>query len=153
MKKAALVLLSFFLASSLFSQSAAVMDSLVGNPELTWTQVSYLVFTASGQLAETSEPERAFALLQQLDWVAPGIEADSPVPLADFAWLLARTWRVSGGLWFNLFPGPRYAFREFQYRGWLPAGLDPGSEVSGAQAIGLLGKILAAFPPLSEARS
>ncbi len=124
------------------AQSAALMDGILESSAVTAGQVAYLVLVGSGQLAEKSTPEQSFELLRDLAWAPWLRNPEKPVTEADYAWILSRAWRVKGGLLYTLVPGPRYAFREFQFQGWISSSDDPGAVMAGNQALRILGKVM-----------
>jgi len=101
-------------------------------------------------LAEDSTPSRAtgFCRAGLAPWLAT---PDARVTEADYAWILARP-GASGRI--VLHPLPRFPlpFREFQYRGYIAGGRDPGSPVSGNEAIRVLGKVMDANSTSSGAQ-
>ncbi|MEI8092677.1 MAG: hypothetical protein WCG80_00530 [Spirochaetales bacterium] len=131
----------------LWAQSAAVLDDIVASSGVSWAQASYLVLVASGQVDESATPEQTFEVLSQMGWAPWFTPSTAPLTEADLTWLLARAYKLKGGLWFSLMPGPRYAFREFQFRGWVGSGRDPGALVAGNEAIRVLGKVIDATAP------
>lgn len=46
---------------------------------------------------------------------------------------------------YSLFPGKRYAAREFAYRGFLQGNTSPGRVLSGRDAVHALGRVLEAL--------
>jgi len=68
--------------------------------------------------------------------------ADAPISLAELAGLCMKVWKIEGGLMYSLFKSNRYAFREFQSKGYLSFSDDPMAHVSGYRALNLIYKCL-----------
>jgi hypothetical protein len=148
MKKTCVAVWLLLSASGLWAQSSSVLDEIIENKSISWSQGAYLALVGSGQLAESASPQQGFEQLSQLGWVPFFTGPDSHINLSDYSYLLARIWSVKGGYFYTAIPSPRYAFREFKFQGYLPGGSDPGADVSGAEAIRMLGKVMDANPAL-----
>jgi hypothetical protein len=93
--------------------------------------VSYLVLTAGGKIAETTEPEAAYAAAVAAAALAPGRQASEPIRIDDFCFLVMRTFSLKGGMMYTLFPGPRYAYRELVFPRYRQSGRGPEPDRSG----------------------
>jgi hypothetical protein len=84
----------------------------------------------------------AFALARERQWIPSGAEAHTPIRLGELSYLIMRAYNLEGSVFFALFPGPRYAFRELDYRRLIPGRRDPGLPVSGEQLLQILSKVV-----------
>jgi hypothetical protein len=53
-----------------------------------------------------------------------------------------KAFGLKGSFLYKIAPGPRYSFRELQYRRLLPANADPSRPVSGKLLLQILGNVL-----------
>lgn len=140
--------LSLLLATSvpLSAQTAEIMDRIIATPAISVSQAAYLVFVASGKLAEDSSPDQAFTLFEEMNWVDSHGNPDRPLLAAEYAYLLTKSYGLRGGLLYTLLPSPRYAFRDLVYRGIFGSRGDPDETVTGVEAVRLLGKVMDSLP-------
>ncbi|NNM67074.1 MAG: hypothetical protein HKM06_03560 [Spirochaetales bacterium] len=142
MKKNLVLLFLLFAGTALWGQTSSFMDQLLKSSNLTWGQASYLVLVASNNLAEDVTEQRSFDLLKQLKWAPANTSIDAAVSLQEYAFLLMKSFGIHGGMWYSLFPGPRYAFRELTYRMILSPTEDPDTRLDGTRAIRILGRVM-----------
>jgi hypothetical protein len=69
-------------------------------------------------------------------------QADSPVTYADLSLLCMKAFDLPGGLFYNLFPVSRYAYREMVYRQFIRGRSDPNMTVSGNDFLQILSRLL-----------
>ena len=149
MKKQKLIILPFvFLLSlgSAWAQSAEIMDKIIATPTISVAQAAYLVFVASGKLAEDATPEQAYTLVEKLGWLGSGNDAAHPVRSAEYAYLLTRSYDLRGGLLSMVFRSPRYSYRDLVARGIFSSGGDPDDALTGVEAVRLLGQVMDTLP-------
>lgn len=127
------------------AQTAEIMDKIIATPQISVSQASYLVFVASGKLAEDATQDQAFTLVQSLGWLA-GQDANRPLRAAEYASLLTRSYALPGGLLAFLFPGPRYSYRDLVAQGLFSAKSDPDDFLTGVEAVRILGKVMDSLP-------
>ena len=137
----AVLLLS--MALPLVAQSNQLLDQLLDQPAASFGDVVYMTLTAARLLPDTSTPQQALEALQQQDWKVPILPAEAPIPLGDYAFLLMKAFKLSGGLFYHLFPGPRYACRELGYLKIITADVRPNRTLSGEEAVRILGNVMA----------
>jgi hypothetical protein len=124
-----------------WAQSNGFIDSVIGSKAINASEAAYLILVASENLGDDDDAARAFAMLEQLKWVPDGLKADSPINFGQFCYMLMRAFGIKGGLWYQLFPGPRYAYRELRYQVVVQGATDPMMPVSGAAAMRLIGRV------------
>ena len=143
MKKAwALIFLIAAAALPSAAQSNQLLDEILEAPAVTYGQAAYLVLTAVQKLPESSTPAEAAEALAGAGWRLKVRPADEPITLGDYSFLLMQAFELSGGMFYSLFPGPRYATRELAYRRLIPGKAYPGKAVTGEEAVRLLGAVM-----------
>jgi outer membrane protein OmpA-like peptidoglycan-associated protein len=115
------------------AQTAAEMDDLLASGEVTAAQASRFVLAAADVADES--PEAAYALAREKGWLPKKAAPDQPVRVGELCFLLMNAFDIPGSFLYALFPGPRYAFREFEYLRLLPGRRDPGLRVSGEELL------------------
>jgi len=144
MKKSGVFLvLLLSMSLPLAAQSNQLLDQLLDQPAAQFGDVVYMTLTAAKLLPETATPEQALETLQQQDWKVQILPAEAPIPLGDYAYLLMKAFKLSGGLFYSLFPVPRDACRELGYLKIITADARPNRNVSGEEAVRILGNVMA----------
>jgi hypothetical protein len=144
MKKAgALFILFLSMALPLTAQSNQVLDQLLDQPAAQFGDVVYMTLAAAKLLPDTATPEQALETLQQQNWKVRILPADAPIPLGDYAFLLMKAFKLSGGIFYSLAPGPRYAVRELGYLKIIATDARPNRNLSGEEAVHILGNVMA----------
>jgi hypothetical protein len=144
MKKAG-TLMAFLFAGflPLAAQSNQVLDQILDQPKLNFGQAAYLLLTATQKLPEESGPEQAAEALAASGWkVNKDRTAGQPITLGEYSYLLMQAFALKGGLFYGLFPGPRYAARELAYLKWIKGKAYPGRPLSGEEAVHMLGAVM-----------
>ena len=131
---------------SVEAQSAEIMDKIIATPSISVAEAAYLVFVASGKLAEDATPEQAYTLVQKLGWIESGNDPARPVKSAQYAYLLTRSYDLHGGLMSSVFRSPRYSYRDLVARGVFSAAGDPDDALTGVEAVRLLGQVMDSLP-------
>jgi hypothetical protein len=103
-----------------------VMDGLLAQGALTWSNAAWLVGRSTGTLPEGTTPAQA---------TPKGRSAQAPIALQDFSELLVSSFHIPTGVLYGFFPGPRYAFRELIFRKILPSALPPDDSLTGEEAL------------------
>lgn len=127
----------------LAAQSNQLLDQLLDQPAAQFGPVVYMTLTAAKLLPDTATPEQALQTLQQQNWKVQILPAEAPIPLGDYAFLLMKAFKLSGGVLYSLFPGPRYACRELGYLKIITTDARPNRGVSGEEAVHILGNVMA----------
>jgi hypothetical protein len=141
-KSGALLVLLFSMALPLAAQSNQLLDQLLDQPAAQFGAVVYMTLTAAKLLPDTATPEETLQALQQQNWKVHILPAEAPIPLGDYAFLLMKAFKLSGGVLYSLFPGPRYACRELGYLKIVTKDARPNRSVSGEEAVRILGNVM-----------
>ena len=142
-KSGAFLILLFSMALPLAAQSNQLLDQLLDQPEAHFGDVVYMTLTAAKLLPDTATPEEALQTLRRQDWKIQILPGEAPIPLGDYSFLLMKAFKLTGGVLYSLFPGPRYACRELSYLKIITANARPNRSVSGEEAVRILGNVMA----------
>ena len=129
-------------AVSGFSQTAEFLDNLLDSPAVTYQEASYAVLSAAGIIEAKSSPAAAFAQAKEKGFLAEKAEADAEIRLDEAAFLIMGAFEMKSGFMYDMFPGPRYAYRELTYRELIQGRNDPALTVSGARLLRIIGRVL-----------
>lgn len=124
------------------AQSNRVIDQLLQQQKASFAAALYLVQTAAGEIPEEIEPSEAAMAFESQAWHLPNVSADAPITLGQYAQLLMHAFDIPGGVMYKVFPGPRYAARETDYRGFLRGSALPGRSLSGSEVLYILRQVL-----------
>lgn len=139
------IVLCLFSASQsarLFAQSNRLIDEMLLEEKASFGKSVFLVLSAAGLVAETASVTEALSFLEGTGWHSRLKEADDPIKLGEYSFIIMKSFRISGGLFYSLFPGPRYAARELKYLRFYTGRYDAGRVLSGDDVLGILGKAL-----------
>lgn len=136
------VLLGIAAVFSLPAQTAELIEAIGNESEISVGSAAYIAAASSSLVAPDASPRQALEALSDRGYSAGGYTEDDSVRLDHFAYMLMVAHEMSGGLMYGLFPGPRYAFREFEFERVLRGGGDPDDTLSGTRALRLTGRVL-----------
>jgi len=136
----AFVLLGSALAA--WGQSNQIIDALLAEEKASLGSAAYLVLSAAELVDQSATPEQAFAELQAKPWGFDKSGIDDEVKLGAFAHLVMKAFEMRGGVFYTLFPGKRYAAREFAWRDFVQGNTSPGRTLSGRDVTHILGRVL-----------
>jgi hypothetical protein len=117
----------------LTAQTAERIEQLLRQKTVSYGEAALLVLEAAGHI----DPERqtsadgAFSFAMERGWLPKGAEADGEAFLDGLSLLVARAFGIKGGVLFDLFKNPHYAYRALVYRGIIQGRTDPEMAVSG----------------------
>jgi hypothetical protein len=132
-----LAVLFCFSLPLLSAQTAAEIDLLLEADAASFGQAARFVLNAAN-LIDPDSAAGAFALARQKGWLPEEALEHSPITTGELAFLIMNAFGIKGSFLYRLFPGPRYAFRELDYRGLLPGRRDPALQVSGESLLRIL---------------
>jgi hypothetical protein len=139
-----ILLVGLAVSFSAAAQSNEVIDQVLEQNELVYKNGAYFVLTASGMVPETMGPEEAYTALleKQSEWKLKDMRPEKKLRLGDFSHILMRALDIPGGLLYRIFPGPRYAAKELSYLGIIKKSADPYRDITGSEALQILGDTL-----------
>ena len=137
-------LLFFLIPAFAFAQTAAEMDMLLDTQAVGAAQAAHFVLGAAAllppDLSGPAAQAAAFEMAKDKGWLHKN--AYDAITLRDTALLVMNAFAFKGGIFFSLFPGPRYAYREMLYRKIIQGRSDPVMIVSGPRLLQIIGRAL-----------
>ena len=130
------------IALGVAAQSNETIDQILAQEVATLGSAAYVALSAGDLVNDDSTPQKAVAVAVEAGWLAAGVTAQDPAGFGQFAHLLMQVFEVKGGLMYRIFPGPRYATREFTYFGWSPVRVGPADQFSGEFLLSVAGIFL-----------
>lgn len=137
-----LVLLFFLMSAGLPAQSNSFLDEVIERGEIWFGEALLLALSGSGLLSEETAVESAVAYAKEQKWRLPAKEAESAITLGEYSLVLMKSFAISGGVMYALFPTPRYAARELDHLGFVDGSSAPGRTLSGEEAVRILGRVM-----------
>lgn len=136
MKKIIMLLVSIFISTSVFAQSADVITELLDAEKATYGEVCYLSAVQQNFVLDDASYEEAIHALRSQGQLSDAVNPDEYIKARDAAKIFASMWNVEGGLMFRITGGAsRYAFKQLQSDGVIPSSKDPDQLVSGSEVL------------------
>lgn len=130
----------------LSSQSSEKLSELISTEKATYGQAAYLSQVYSGEIDENASFDDAVQNLEEQNILKSGTNPEAAISLSELSFICMKTAGLKGGLFYTLFPGPRYALRELKAKGVVPAGKDPSAKVTGREMIAVFNGVLPSEP-------
>jgi hypothetical protein len=143
-RRATMALLLLLACAVLGAQDASRVLAICDKQSLSLSEAAWLAFSSAGILPAEADSTAALARLRELGWIRRASRDDVdffPATVGEFAFMAMKANKMRGGVGYALFPGPRYALREFAYLGLLPSTLDPAQLINGTMALRTLAKL------------
>lgn len=139
MKKILTAFLFFFVFQFMaVSQNFDKITQIISTDEITYAQAAYIAAFYTGDVTNTSDEKAAFDSLKAKGFFKESDNPDLKINLGALCSLFAKVTNKKGGLMFMITKkSPRYAFKEFIAKGFLPRDAVPSAKVKGADALGL----------------
>lgn len=134
--------LLLFAGSILAAQSNEMIDAILEEEVASVGSAAYIALSAADLISDDASRERAVIVAREAGWLPEDADANTPATFGRLAYLLMEATRIDGGLMYRLIPGPRYAAREFVYRGWSPERRPPDDLISGQFLVRVTGNFL-----------
>lgn len=135
-----------FSCTVVFSQDASFFTTVLEAESVSWEQAVYLVMAGSERLPEDAASNQAWQLFTETQWIRKIPDPQSPIKTSQYSRLIARAFKVKGGLFYTVFKNDRYSYRELVHKNVIPGSMDPGSAVKGTDALKILDKAISLFP-------
>ncbi len=129
-------------AASLLAQSNQTIDRLMDERPATLGDAASVILSAVGLVSESATGDEAVAAIARNKLLPKTPSPTDPVTLGEVCYLIMETQGIRGGLFYHLFPGPRYATRELASLGLLKGYTHPNRLVSGEEVMWILGAVL-----------
>jgi hypothetical protein len=127
---------------TLHAQANDTIDRLLDEKQALFGDAAAVILSAAGLVAEDIAPGEAAAAVATAKLLAKNPLPDQPVTLGQVCLLIMRTQGVSGGLFYTLFPSPRYAARELAAQGLIKGNTHPARVISGEEVMWILAAVL-----------
>lgn len=140
----AVVLLGVFAlaAAPLHAQSNVILDRILADDDLVYGSAAYLLMLASGAVSDEATMSLAVTELNRSGLGLDDRGAGDTITLGEYALLTMRVFSIPGGIAWSVYPSPRYAARELEYRGIIQGQVYPRMKLSGERAMRILGRVL-----------
>ena len=132
---------SVLLSAPLQAQTAARLEALLNQPELSWSEAAAFVLEAS-ETEGYSNGADAFSHALEQKWLPKKALSEGPVHLNGIALLLMRSFDLKGGIFYSLFKNPHHAYRELVYKQVIRGETDPDMIVSGSELLLMISRLL-----------
>jgi hypothetical protein len=134
-----LLLTLLWVTAAAVSQSNEQIDTILAEETATLGSAAYIALSAAGEIPDAASSDDAVAVAQERGWLEASASASDPATFGQFSYMTMEAAGVSGGLMYLIFPGPRYAAREFVYQDWSPQQIAPGATISGELMLRIAG--------------
>ncbi len=135
-RRIAFILLAALLAvGALCAQSNERMDELLAQPVARLDSAAYMILSAAGAIPEEASPDEAFAALQEKAWLKGERAPEDGLSVGELCFVLMKALNLKGGLFYSIFPGPRYAYRDMVYREVVSSQTPSGKRASGEDVV------------------
>ena len=134
-----------FCAALVHAQTAAELEDLLKVKEITWAEAAYFTLASSAEALPASGQAARFEAFQsarEQGRLPDNAEAGGKARLDGLSLLLMRSFDVPGGLMYQAFHNPRYAYRELKALGFIRGRAYATDTVSGVEFLHLLGNLL-----------
>lgn len=139
------LLCMLLIPAAVAAQSAAAMDTLLDEENLTFGSSSYLVLAAAGEISDDTGRSRAAEEISRRIPLFAEKSLDDSISLGEFSYLLMNLSGRSGGLMYRILPGPRYAARELAFHGVIQGDAYPNLSLSGERALRIIERFYTQF--------
>jgi hypothetical protein len=130
----------FILASRIFAQTAAELETLLYTDAVNYAQAARFVLLAA-DIADSS-PEDAFRYAMEKKWLPAAATRDAPAKLDAVSLLVMRAFNMKGGAFYTLAKTPHYAYRELLYQDVIQGRADSDMAVSGDLLLFIVNRVL-----------
>ena len=138
----AVVLIIFF--SAVFTASAdfnTTMDSTLSEESLSYGSASYALLVGTEVISDDATVQEAAGEMSKM-FPDTAMEWNEPVTIAGFSYMIMNAYSLEGGLFYRIFPGPRYALRELKFKKIIQEKAYSTMYLSGEKAFRIIGRVL-----------
>jgi hypothetical protein len=132
------VFVAAFSGAAAYAQSNQAVDRLLDEKVAVFGDAAYLILNAAGVVPETATGADAVAAVNAAGYLRGSRTETQPITLGEVCFLIMKTQKMKGGVLYLLFPGPRYAAREFASLHLVKGVTHPGRTVTGEEVMRLL---------------
>lgn len=124
------------------AQSNEIIDQLLEEQQATLGKSAYLVLLAADLISENSTPVESVEALASFDWGFDNATPEDAVDLGSLAFMIMKSFDMKGGIMYTIFPGRRYAVKEFAFRTLTLESASQYRILSGIDVANILGRSL-----------
>ena len=135
------VFLGALIASPAVTQTAERIDEILDQEELTAGAAAYIAAASGNVVSDSADSAEALDALAELGFPSDAVSANEPVRLDQFSYMLMLAHDRSGGMFYTLFPGPRYALRELEYERVIRGGGDPNDTLTPTRGLRFVARL------------
>jgi hypothetical protein len=137
-----LFLLVTAVCMSVAAQSNDFIDKLLDEKAAAYGDTALIALASAGLVPPDATVEQAIKFLGDNKWGFVR-KPEELATLGDISYLLMRAFKMGGGIMYAIFPGPRYACRQFEYLELVQKNPIPSRLVSGEEVMQLITEVLA----------
>ena len=146
MKKSVLLIaIMLFIAGIAGAQSAEKVTEILQEKQVTYGEIAYLTASELNLIQANASYDDAVQVAVQQGLIKGTPSASDPINFAGLAYACSKTWNISGSLFYKMTKSPRYAFKQMQAMGIIPANADPSQKVSGRNAMYVISACIEAY--------
>jgi hypothetical protein len=136
-----LAVLALYASLNLAAQDAAFIERISSSNALSCAEAAYLVMVGAEKTNEAESPDQALIDARTLGAATTSMTGESPIRMDRFAFMIMKAFELKGGIFYSLFPSPRYAYRELISKGVIQGNADPADPVDGSMALRMTGRV------------
>jgi len=125
-----------------YAQSNEVIDQFLETEIASYDLSVYLVLAGAKLIPEDLPPQVALESLKQRNWGYSPEKSTNPLTVGDFSFMIMKSFNISGGIMFSLFPSPWYATREFNFRRFLVNPKKAGETMTSFEVVQALNNVI-----------
>lgn len=110
-------ILFLLMTFSLTAQSNKMIDQLLQAEKADFQISALLILQSAKIIANEGTSEDALEYLQESGWMKKEKSAGDTITLGETCYLIMKSYKMKGGLAWNINPTPRNASREMQFKG------------------------------------
>lgn len=152
MKKIFIILISLFIGSFVFAQSADVVTDILQTEEVTYGQVCYLSASRQNLIKNSASYSDAVKALYNAGQIKTLYKSDDKITLEEIAFIFVKIWPgAKDSLMYNLSGGsPRYSCKYLKSLEIIDNSKDPKAKISGREALNILTDCMIEFGSKDE---
>lgn len=139
MKKLLFTIVSLFISSVLFAQSADEITKIINSEKATYGQTCYLTAVYQNLVKENAtETDAMNSWFEENQLQKKAVSPDTEITYQDACYYFAKMWNINGSLFFRITKGsPRYAYKQLKKDGVIPSNADPTQIPSGTDLLNI----------------
>jgi len=141
MRKTFVIAILAIAALSAAAQDSGFLDRISATAALSCADAAYLVMVGAEKTNESESPDQALIDARTMGAASVSMVGEAPIRMDRFAFMIMKAFELKGGIFYSLFPSPRYAYRELVSKGVIQGNVDPADPVDGSMALRMTGRV------------